>query len=78
MRDGNAAGNAGCGLLLTGEGVGKQAFDLRRAAGLCNELRQVADDGGGVSAEIGVKKHQIIVDEGCHVSSLRVGSAPSR
>ena len=43
VRDGDAAGDAGGGLLLAGEGVSEEAFNFGGAAGGSNPASQVAD-----------------------------------
>jgi hypothetical protein len=58
VRDRDAAGQAGRGRGLSGEGVLGQAVGVAAAAGLAHDSRQGADDVVLVGAERGVEPHQ--------------------
>ena len=71
VRDGDAAGDAGGGLLLAGEGVGEEAFDLGGASVGGNSACQVPDHVLGRIAQVLVELDQFGGDELSHCQSFR-------
>ena len=71
VRDGDAAGHAGGGLLLAGEGIGEEAFDFARASGGGNPASQVPDHVLGRIAQVLVELDQVGGDELSHCQSFR-------
>ena len=71
VRDGDAAGHARGGLLLAGEGVGKEAFDFAGAANGRNPACKVPDHVLGRIAQVLVELDQVGGDELSHCQSFR-------
>ena len=71
VRDGDAAGDAGGGLLFAGEGVGKEAFDLGGASGGSYSAGQMPDHVLGRAAQVLVELDQFGGDELSHCQSFR-------
>ena len=71
VRDGDAAGDAGGGLLLAGQGVGEEAFDFGGASVGGNFACQVPDHVLGRAAQVLVELDQFGSNELSHCQSFR-------
>jgi hypothetical protein len=71
VRDGDAAGHAGGGLLLAGEGIGEEAFNFAGTSVGGNTAGQVPDHVLGRIAQVLVKLDQVRGDELSHCQSFR-------